>query len=99
MTTKEYQQKLGATATCVLRGIMATGDSNSRFESNETGKLFLGDSWFGSMKSFANVALAGHHACMLVKTAHSRSPNKFLDETMKDFPGGTWITLEGRAQK
>ena len=36
---------------------------------------------------------------MLVKTAHSRSPKKFLDETMKDFPGGTWITLEGRAQK
>ena len=36
---------------------------------------------------------------MLVKTAHSRSPKKFLKETMKDFPGGTWITLEVRAQK
>ena len=99
MATKEYQQELGATAACVLRGVKATGDSNSRPESNETGKLFLGDSWFGSVKAAANVALAGHHACMMVKTAHSRSPKKFLDETMKDFPGGTWITLEGRAQK
>jgi len=78
---------------------MSTGGSNSRFESNETGKLFLGDIWFGSMKSVANVALAGYHTCMLVKTAYSRSPKKFLDETMKDFPGGTWIILEGRAQK
>jgi len=99
MSTKEYQQELGVTDACVLRGVMATGDSNSRFESNETGKLFLSDSWFGSVKSFANVVLAGHHACILVKTANSRSSKKFLDETMKDFPRGTWITLEGRSQK
>ena len=99
MATKEYQQELGATAVCALRGVMATGDSNSRVESIETGNLFLGDSWFGSVKSVANIALAGHHACMLMKTAHFRSPNKFLDETMKDFPGGTWIILEGRAQE
>ena len=40
-----------------------------------------------------------HHVCVLVKTAHSRSQKKFLDETIKNFPCGTWITLEGRAQK
>ena len=62
-------------------------------------KLFLGDSWFGSVKAAANIAIAGHHACFMVKTAHARSPKKFLDEKMKDMPGGTWITLEGHAEK
>jgi len=99
MATKECQQERDATAVCVLIGVMATGDNNSRFEYNETGNIFLGDSWFASVKSVTNVALAGHHTCMLVKTAHSRSPKKFLDETMKKFHGGTWITLEGRVQK
>ena len=99
MATKPWQDRLGATAACVLRGVIATADCTPRPESFEAGKLYLGDSWFGSVKSVANVAMLGHHACMLVKTAHSRSPKKFLDETMKDFPGGTWITLEGRAQK
>ena len=62
-------------------------------------KLFLGDAWFGSAKASANVFKSGHHAIFNVKTAHSRSPKKYLDETMKDFPGGTWISLEGRAEK
>ena len=34
-----------------------------------------------------------------VKTAYSRSPKKFLEEMMKDFPGGTWITMEGKPEK
>ena len=42
---------------------------------------------------------SGNHAIFNVNTAHSRSPKKYLDETMKDFPGGTWITLETRAEK
>jgi len=73
MASKEYQQELGETTACVLRGVMTTGDSNSWFEYNETGKLFLCDSWFGSMKSVANVALLGYHPCMMVKTAHSQT--------------------------
>jgi len=51
-------------------------------------KLFLGDSWFRSVKSVATVGRTGNQACMMVKTAYSRSPKKFLEETMKDFPGG-----------
>jgi len=89
MATKEYQQELGAAAACVLRGVMATRDSNFRFKYNEMGKLFLGDRWLGFLKFVGNVALAGHHACMRTKTTYSRSPKKFIDETMKDFPSGT----------
>mmetsp|Transcript_19080 Transcript_19080/g.18326 ORF Transcript_19080/g.18326 Transcript_19080/m.18326 type:complete len:258 (+) Transcript_19080:536-1309(+) len=32
---------------------------------------------------------------MQVKTAQSRFPKSFLDDKMKDYTGGTWITLEG----
>ena len=45
------------------------------------------------------MALAGDHAIMVVKTNHARSPKAWLEEKMKDFPGGTWLTLEGRTQK
>ena len=41
------------------------------------------------------VAEYGHHCVMAVKTAHARFPQKYLNEKMKDFPGGTWIVLEG----
>ena len=59
-------------------------------------RLLVGDSWFGSVRSAVEVAQQGHHAVLAVKTAHSRFPKKFLDDTMKEFPGGTWITMRGK---
>ena len=49
MATKDYQQEIGATAECVIRGVHATGDRNPlpdylKDEDNLTTKLFLGDS-------------------------------------------------------
>ena len=35
---------------------------------------------------------------MQVKTAHARFPKKFFEEKMKNYPRGTWITLEGHAE-
>jgi len=51
------------------------------------------------VKAVAPVGQSKNHACMVIKTGHSRTPKKFLEERMAQFPGGTWITLEGRAQK
>ena len=62
-------------------------------------RLYFGDSWFGSVKAVCQVRKLGHHACFAIKTAYSRTLKKFLEETMKDFPGGTWIVMEGRAEK
>ena len=36
---------------------------------------------------------------MLIKTAYSILPKKWLEETMIDYPGGTWITMEGCTEK
>eukprot|EP00978_Attheya_sp_CCMP212_P008820 scaffold20753_cov65-Attheya_sp.AAC.1 len=56
------------------------------------------DSWFGSVKSVTAVGKAGDHACMIVKkTVHTCLPKKWLEEKMKDFPGGMWIIMEGQA--
>ena len=57
-------------------------------------KLLLGDSWFGNVKRWLEVAKAGHYSCFIIKQGNARSPKKFLEETMEDFPGGTWIVLE-----
>eukprot|EP00978_Attheya_sp_CCMP212_P007979 scaffold18564_cov61-Attheya_sp.AAC.2 len=57
-----------------------------------------GDSWFGSVKSGSASRKTGGHACMIIKMAHTCSPKKWLEEKMKDFPGGTWIVLEGRSR-
>ena len=51
--------------------------------------LFFGDSWFGSIKVVSEVRRLGHHACLNINNGHSRCPKAFLEETMKDFPGGT----------
>jgi len=36
---------------------------------------------------------------MNVKTVHSQSPEKFLEDTIKDFPDGTCIVMETKNGK
>ena len=62
-------------------------------------RLWCGDSWFGSVKCAANIAKMGQHCIMQIKTGHARYPKNFFEEAMKDFPGGTWIIMEGHAEK
>ena len=62
-------------------------------------ELWLGDSWFGSVKTVTHLATNNKYAIMHIKTAHRRCPKAFLEKQMQDMPGGTWIVLEGRAVK
>ena len=105
MSKKDFYRELGATSSCVMRGVkcgekfeLAVSDQHDDTTPTKT-DLWLGDSWFGSVKACANVAKAGNHCCLMIKTRHSRSPKKFLEDKMKEMPGGTWIVLEGRAEK
>ena len=75
-----------------------TLNNNNTQEDNDL-QVFIGDSWFGSVKSAVAVAEAGHHCVFAVKTAHSRSPKKWMEETMKDMPGGVWITMAGECKR
>ena len=108
MQSKQFQS-LGSTAACTLRGVVYSceyqhlpvvpdADATDTIECDRK-RLWLGDSWFGSVKTVANIGKMGQHACMIIKTAHTRSPKKFFEGKMADFPGGTWIVMEGRAEK
>ena len=56
-------------------------------------RLYLADSWFGSVKTAENVIQSRHHCTMIIKTAHVRPPKKWLDETMKGMHGGVMSAL------
>ena len=93
-------QHMGGTTACVMRGVSECGSSFmnipiSDMEVNEhEPRLFFGDSWFGSVKATVEVGKLGHHACFIIKNGHSKSPKAYLEDKMKHFPGGTWITME-----
>ena len=100
MRKTEYTSEFGVTVGCVMRGVKHVEEfAENTHLPNRGPRLFFGDSWFGSVKAACQVRKLGHHACFAIKTAHSRTPKKFLEETMKDFLGGTWIVMEGRAEK
>ena len=40
-----------------------------------------------------------YHCILNVKTAHPRSPKKYVEKLMKEMPGGVWLVMEGRAKK
>jgi hypothetical protein len=58
-----------------------------------SGRIFCGDSWFGSVQSAIAHAKNGVHFIGLVKTAHSGFPKKQLLSKLKDKPIGTVVTM------
>jgi hypothetical protein len=52
------------------------------------------DDWFGSIKAAVALAKTGFKAVLQVKTGHGLYPKKFIEDTLKDAPGGVWIVLE-----
>ena len=82
MKKNKIFEDLGTTLACVAR--------TSKFYSDikqvevtlqydvKNKELWLGDSQFGSVQTVVHLAKNGKHSIMMVKTAHSRSPKKFL---------------------
>ena len=96
----EYTSEFGVTVGCVMRGVKHVEEFAKNTHLLGRGpRLFFGESWFGSVKTAYQVRKLSHHACFAIKMVHSRTPKKFLEETMKDFLGGTWIVMEGRPEK
>ena len=83
MRGKKYTKEFGVTASCVMRGV----EHLEKFEFTDCAylpsirpRLFFGDLWFGSVKVTCQVRKLGHHGCFVIKTAHSRTPKKFLEQ-------------------
>jgi hypothetical protein len=92
MREGEYCDTLGATAACTLQLTELALDGNS-----ECG--IMGDAWFGSVKAAVALSKKGYKSILPVKTGHGLFPKNFIDDTLKDAPGGVWIILESIHQQ
>jgi hypothetical protein len=54
-----------------------------------------GDAWFGSVNTFNGVVLRGHNGVFQLKQYHASFPKYFIEEALKEIPGGVHILLEG----
>jgi hypothetical protein len=84
---------IGATASCTVRAaeyIANTGQEEQHHRPN----LFLGDSWFASVKTASEIKKLGHEFCGPVKTSHSLFPKTQLEEKLKHWPGGTYLVMK-----
>ena len=64
---------------------------------NPTNDCFLGDSWIGSILTALTLKKKFAHkkdSILVLKTSHAQYPNKFIEDTMNDWLGGTHIVLE-----
>ena len=102
MRMKE-SSNLGGTAACTIRVIKTTRRFKNipvdNFSIDEPKRWYYGNSWFGSVKAISYNAKTGHCAVTMIKSSHSCMPKKWLESTMLDMLGGTWIVLEGRDEK
>lgn len=76
MEKKDYQE-LGSTAACMMRGVSGCGNYMSLVhhileedvsDTRASKRIFLSDSWFGSVNSCDSISKSGHHGCFIVKT-------------------------------
>jgi hypothetical protein len=83
------------TAATVVRMAEATS-STSIVDDDVPEDTFLGDSWFAGIEAAAQTKKRGlGHFIGIIKTNHGGFPKKYLEETMKDWPPGSHLVLEG----
>jgi hypothetical protein len=58
-----------------------------------------GDSWFGHVRLSDNFGQQGIRDVLQIKTGHPLYPAKFMEEKLKEAPGGCWITMKGKAPR
>ncbi|KAL3908548.1 MAG: hypothetical protein SGILL_008440 [Bacillariaceae sp.] len=90
MQNAKYSKALGGTSSCTLRMV-----EQAVTQSSGSKDTVYGDSWFASVKTATELSKRlGVHFVGIVKTAHRRFPKDYIEETMKEWPGGTHIVLE-----
>ena len=94
MKDKMFNNSLGATAGCTLRLLLESIPQ----EKQGIKHGICGDAWFGSVRTASEVACRGHEGIFQVKQYHSFYPKAFIQEALKEAPGGVHIVLEGTTQ-
>jgi hypothetical protein len=94
MSDTAFTDELQATSACCVQ----MGQGTKRSEEDGVVETYLGDSWFASVDTCIAMYQRFHQRFIgVVKTAHSRYPKKFLEETMADWPAGSHLVLEATA--
>ena len=88
MKTQQYQREMGATAACTIR----LGEGTN--QNNETSTVLMGDAWFGSVRAANEASKRDMNAILQIKSNHGLFPKDFIEEALKDAPGGSHIVLE-----
>jgi hypothetical protein len=88
MKDSKYQRELGATTACTIQ--MAEAMVSNEEDDRDT---VFGDSWFKTSKE---IVLRSSHFIGVVKTSHACHPKLFIEETTKDWPGGTHLVLQSQ---
>ena len=90
MTDQSCQKELGATTACTMR----LGEATTQNPAART--LLMGDAWFGSVRAAAAAWKKNMDAVYQIKSNHGLCPKQFIEDQLKDAPGGTSIALEGK---
>jgi hypothetical protein len=105
MRAAEFAAGSGVTAACTMRGARDSkcyvrfGDDEGPDE-DDPNEVFFGDSWFSSVETTCQLwSKFGCRHGGILKTNHSRFPKKWTERTMKDWPVGSHIGLDGRAAR
>ena len=106
MRAAEFATKSGVTAACRIRGArdskryVGVGVGVGDDDEDDQNEVFFGDSWFSSVESTCQ--LWNRFKCCyagILKTNHSQFPKAWIEKTMKDWPAGSHIVLEGQATR
>jgi hypothetical protein len=100
MRASDYAATSGVTAACTMRGARASKRYVGDDEDADPNEVFFGDSWFSSVETVCQ--LWNRFKCRyggILKTNHSRFPKAWIERTMKEWPAGSHIVLEGRATR
>ena len=89
MKNEEYMKELGATAACTIRAGRKTTQDEAAVS------ILMGDAWFGSIRAIVAAAKYNMEAIYQVKSNHGLYPKQYIEDTLKEAPGGTSIVLQG----
>jgi len=90
MKSAQFNNTMGATAGCTVRLLL-----NSIPPGDQDKYGIRGDAWFGSVNTANEVAIRGHEGVFQVKQYHNLFPKDFIEDALKDAPGGVHIVLKG----
>ena len=65
-------------------------------QEKEVATVLIGNAWFSSVRAAVAASQCNIEAIYQIKTNHRLFPKQFIEDTLKDIPGGTHVVLEGK---